>query len=92
MRHISGITLLVSFCPMRLLESVLAVAPSAAILIKKKPEILRNNVYVNPKGEKFASVFGQTLNFDGTEKEMLKKYVNEEEPTVVYMPRPGYTF
>ena len=57
-----------------------------------KPEILRNNVYVNPKGEKFATVFGQTLNFDGTEKEMLKKYVNEEEPTVVYMPRPGYTF
>ena len=57
-----------------------------------KPEILRNNVYVNPKGEKFANVFGQVLNFDGTEKEMLKKYVNEEEPTVVYMPRPNYNF
>lgn len=57
-----------------------------------KKEILRNNVYVNPKGEKFARMYDKVYLFDGTEKEILKTVANEENPTVVYMPRPGYDF
>ena len=53
-----------------------------------KSEIMRNNVYVNPKGAKFAKLYNEEYFFDGSEKEILKKIVHEEEPTVVYMPAP----
>lgn len=57
-----------------------------------KKEILRNNVYVNPKGENFAKMYDKVYTFDGTEKEILKTVANEVNPTVVYMPRPDYKF
>lgn len=57
-----------------------------------KKEIIRNNVYVNPKGSKFASLYGKIYYFDGSEKEILKDIIHEENPTVVYMPKPPYQF
>ncbi len=57
-----------------------------------KSEIMRNNVYINPKGSKFAKLYNQEYFFDGTEKQILKDIVHEEEPTVVYLPRPDYKF
>lgn len=57
-----------------------------------KKEIMRNNAYINPKGEKFAKLYNKEYYFDGTEKEIMKDILHEEDPTVVYMPRPNYTF
>lgn len=53
---------------------------------------LRNNVYVQPKGEKLGSIFGQVYLFDDDVKKNLRTLVHEENPVVVYMPKPDYTF
>ncbi len=57
-----------------------------------KTEIMRNNVYVNPKGSNFARLYNQVYTFDGTEKEIMRNILNEEDPTVVYMPKPPVRF
>ncbi len=49
---------------------------------------VRNNVYIDPVGAKFARIFGQLYYFDATAKDTLKELVGEEEPTVVYMKKP----
>ncbi len=57
-----------------------------------KKEILRNNVYVDPKGAVFAKFGDEEYTFEESSKEALKKYANEEEPTFVYMQTPVVRF
>ncbi|MBR5527833.1 MAG: hypothetical protein IKV97_02430 [Clostridia bacterium] len=57
-----------------------------------KTEIMRNNVYVNPKGANFARLYNEIYTFDGTEKDIMKNILHEEDPTVVYMPKPAVRF
>ncbi len=49
---------------------------------------VRNNVYIDPEGAKFARIYGQLYYFDENAKQVLKELVNEEDPTVVYMKKP----
>ncbi|MBQ8508447.1 MAG: hypothetical protein IJ493_00895 [Clostridia bacterium] len=56
-----------------------------------KKIVVRNNVYVNPKGAKFAHLYDQDYRFDDSAKETLK-LINEEEPTIVFMPAPEVRF
>ena len=57
-----------------------------------KKIILRNNVYVNPKGANLGHIYGEKYMFDDNAKKTLIDLVNEEEPTVVYMPAPMNRF
>lgn len=50
--------------------------------------VIRNNVYVNPYGARVAHVYGMDVPFDENTKKNLRELVNEEEPTVVFMPAP----
>ena len=53
---------------------------------------LHNNVYVQEKGLNLGHIFGQKYMFDDEVKAHLAELVHEENPVVVYMPRPNYTF
>lgn len=53
-----------------------------------KKEIFRNNVYVNPKGERFLLLYGTNYILGDDAKDVLREMLHEDEPTVVYMPRP----
>ena len=55
-------------------------------------EILRNNVYVDPKGALFAKMNDEDFYFEESAKEALIKYANEEDPTFVYMQTPTVRF
>ncbi|MBR5527835.1 MAG: hypothetical protein IKV97_02440 [Clostridia bacterium] len=54
--------------------------------------VVRNNVYVNPKGANLGHLYGKNYKFDDTAAETLKTLINEEEPTVVFMPAPPVRF
>ncbi len=54
--------------------------------------VLRNNVYVNQLGLKFAHISGISYPYDENVRQLLIDLVHEEEPTVIYMKNPGYTF
>ncbi len=54
--------------------------------------VVRNNVYVNPKGAKLCYLYGKEHKYDENVAETLRELVHEEEPTVVYMPAPPIRF
>ncbi len=54
--------------------------------------VVRNNVYVQQKGEKLGSIYGVVSLFDDTARQTLISSINEEDPTIVFMKKPNYNF
>ena len=54
--------------------------------------VVRNNIYVNPKGANLAFLYDNKYMFDDDVKKNLRELVHEEEPTVIYMKKPPVRF
>ena len=54
---------------------------------RNRKNVVRNNVYIDPKGARLGRLYGQIYLFDESAKQTLINLVNEEEPTVVFMKK-----